>query len=89
MYNLFGPVTRAMLLVIHSSHRRREVRAVKCNVRKCVDPQWDWMKRVHTGRLKMHKDLKVKCKDRNGSVDKSLAGLIPGQRTKDPNDLHI
>ena len=37
----------------------------------------------------MHKHLKVTSKDRNGIVDKSLAGLILGQRTKDPNDLCI
>lgn len=37
----------------------------------------------------MHKDLKVKSKDRGTIVDKALAGLIPGQRTKDPSDLRI
>lgn len=29
MYNQFAPVTLAILLVTHSSHRRREARAVK------------------------------------------------------------
>ena len=37
----------------------------------------------------MHEDLRVKFKDRNAIINKSLAGLIPGQRTKDPSDLRI